>query len=61
MRKRPRNNFSTMEPERRREACAKGGKAVPASKRAFSVDRELARVAGRKGAAKRREKTHEGK
>lgn len=41
-----------------REMSARGGKAVPADKRTFSVNRKIAREAGRKGglakAAKRR-------
>lgn len=36
-------------PERRREISSLGGKAIPAAKRSFSQNRELAREAGRKG------------
>ena len=43
--------FATMDPERRRKIAAKGGAAVPADKRSFAQDHELARVAGRKGGA----------
>lgn len=38
-----------MTPERRREVCSLGGKSIPAAKRSFSQNRELAREAGRKG------------
>lgn len=38
-----------MTPERRREISSLGGKAIPAQKRSFSQNRELAREAGRKG------------
>jgi general stress protein YciG len=35
--------------DRQREIASKGGKSVPAEKRSFSQDRELASEAGRKG------------
>jgi uncharacterized protein len=38
-----------MSPEKQREIASKGGKSVPAEKRSFSQDRELASEAGRKG------------
>lgn len=38
-----------MTPERRREIAQMGGKAIPAEKRSFSRNRDLAREAGRKG------------
>jgi general stress protein YciG len=38
-----------MDPERQRAIAAKGGAAVPADKRSFSQDRQLAADAGRKG------------
>jgi general stress protein YciG len=38
-----------MTPERRREIASLAGKSVPAAKRSFSQNRELARAAGRKG------------
>jgi len=38
-----------LSPERRREISSKGGKSIPAAKRSFSQNRELAREAGRKG------------
>ncbi len=40
--------FASMSPEKRREIAAKGGKAVPAEKRAFS-NPEIASKAGQKG------------
>jgi general stress protein YciG len=41
--------FASMDPARRRAIAAKGGKAVPAERRTFSIDRERAKAAGRKG------------
>lgn len=41
--------FAAMDPERRREIARKGGASVPAEKRAFAVDRDLAVGAGGKG------------
>lgn len=41
--------FASMAPELRRAIATKGGKAVPAEKRAFAQDRRLASEAGRKG------------
>lgn len=41
--------FARMTPERRRELAAQGGRAVPAEKRTFSRNRELARAAARIG------------
>ena len=38
-----------MDAERQREIASKGGRSVPAEKRSFSQDRELASEAGRKG------------
>jgi uncharacterized protein len=38
-----------MDGERQREIASKGGRSVPAEKRSFSQDRELASAAGRKG------------
>jgi uncharacterized protein len=44
-----------MDPAKRREIARKGGLAIPAEKRAFSVNRALASAAGRKGgSAKKR-------
>lgn len=44
-----RRGFAAMSPERRREIARKGGAAVPAAKRTFAQDRDLAASAGRKG------------
>lgn len=41
--------FASMDPERQREIARKGGSSVPADKRSFSQDRQLAAVAGKKG------------
>ena len=41
--------FAGMTLERRQEIARLGGKAVPASKRAFSVNKNLAKTAGSKG------------
>lgn len=41
--------FASMNIERQREIASKGGRSVPADKRSFSQDRELASNAGRKG------------
>lgn len=41
--------FACMDPAKRLEICRKGGAAVPADKRSFSQNRELAESAGRKG------------
>lgn len=41
--------FAAMTPERRAEIASMGGKALPANKRAFSVDSDLASRAGRIG------------
>ena len=41
--------FASMNAERQREIASKGGRSVPAEKRSFSQDRELASAAGRKG------------
>jgi general stress protein YciG len=38
-----------MTPEKQREIASKGGKSVPAEKRSFSQNRDLAAQAGRKG------------
>ena len=38
-----------MDAARQREIASKGGRSVPAEKRSFSQDRELASEAGRKG------------
>lgn len=41
--------FASMDEARQREIASKGGRSVPAEKRSFSQDRELASEAGRKG------------
>ena len=41
--------FSALSPERRKEISTLGGKSVDGSKRAFSVNKELAKKAGSKG------------
>ena len=46
MTKKPRG-FAAMSPEKRRAAASKGGESVPAHKRAFSKDRDLAATAGK--------------
>jgi general stress protein YciG len=47
--KKSRRGFASMSPERRREIAALGGKSIPAEKRTFSKDRDLAKRAGRAG------------
>lgn len=44
-----RRGFASMSPEKRREIARKGGASVPAAKRSFSQNRELAASAGRTG------------
>lgn len=44
-----RRGFASMDPVRQREIARKGGASVPAEKRSFSQDRNLAANAGRKG------------
>lgn len=41
--------FASMDPNKQREIARKGGESVPAEKRSFSKDHELAAQAGRKG------------
>jgi general stress protein YciG len=41
--------FASMDAEKQRAIASKGGQSVPAEKRSFSQDRELASEAGRKG------------
>ena len=41
--------FASMDENRQRQIASKGGRSVPAEKRSFSQDRELASAAGRKG------------
>ncbi len=41
--------FASMDEKKQKEIASKGGQSVPAEKRSFSQDRELASQAGRKG------------
>lgn len=41
--------FAAMDPDRRREIAAKGGRSVPDDRRSFSQNRALAASAGAKG------------
>jgi uncharacterized protein len=41
--------FASMDEQKQREIARKGGESVPAEKRSFSQNRELASEAGRKG------------
>ena len=45
----PTRGFASMDAARQREIARKGGRSVPAEKRSFSRDPELAAAAGRKG------------
>lgn len=47
--KKSKRGFASMTPERRREIATKGGKSVPAEKRAFTKNTDLAARAGQKG------------
>lgn len=44
-----RRGFAAMDPDKRREIARKGGSMVPADKRSFSQNRDLAAAAGRTG------------
>ena len=44
-----RRGFALLSSDRQREIAARGGAGVPAERRSFSVDRELASRAGRAG------------
>lgn len=44
-----RRGFAAMDPDKRRAISIKGGSSVPADKRSFAQDRDLAAQAGRKG------------
>jgi general stress protein YciG len=41
--------FAAMSKDRQREIASLGGRSIPAEKRSFSTNRELARTAGSKG------------
>jgi uncharacterized protein len=51
---RGKQGFASMDPKRRAETARRGGAAVPADKRAFAQDRDLAVRAGRLGGLARR-------
>ena len=44
-----RRGFAAMDPERRREIARRGGQNVPAERRSFAIDRDLAMRAGQRG------------
>lgn len=46
-----RRGFAALTPERRAEISRKGGASIPAHKRAFAVNRDLAATAGKAGGA----------
>ncbi len=50
--------FASIDPEKRREIARQGGKSVPAEKRSFAQNRDLASEAGRKGGQKSRANRH---
>lgn len=45
----PKRGFASMDPEKQRAIASRGGAAVPAAKRSFSQNPELAASAGKKG------------
>jgi general stress protein YciG len=47
--KKTKRGFASMDPEKQREIARKGGRSVPAEKRSFSQNSDLAAQAGRKG------------
>ena len=53
-----RRGFACMDADRRREVARKGGASVPADKRSFTRDRDLAANAGRKGGSAYRASEH---
>ncbi len=48
-----RRGFAAMSPDQRRVNASKGGRSVPADRRSFSQDRQLAARAGAKGGQSR--------
>lgn len=52
----PMRGFARLDPQARREIAASGGRAIPADKRSFSTNRQLASEAGRKGGAAERKR-----
>jgi general stress protein YciG len=55
VRPKSRRGFAAMSPEKRREIARRGGASVPAAKRSFSQNRDLAANAGAKGGAASRD------
>lgn len=53
-RPRGKRGFAAMDPEKRREIARRGGAAVPADKRSFAKNRDLAASAGAKGGSSSR-------
>lgn len=49
MRKTSNRGFASMDAGKQREIASKGGQSVPAEKRSFARDHDLAAEAGRKG------------
>lgn len=49
--------FASMDPAKQREIARKGGASIPADKRSFSQNHELAVSAGRKGGSARKTKS----
>jgi general stress protein YciG len=47
--KKSKRGFASMDPEKRRAIASKGGKSVPAERRSFSQNADLASKAGQKG------------
>lgn len=46
-----RRGFAAMSPDRHKQISAKGGKAVPAGKRTYARDRDIAAASGRQARA----------
>lgn len=44
--------FASMDEKKQKEIASKGGESVPAEKRPFSQDKDLASEAGKKGGSK---------
>lgn len=53
--------FASMTPERRVEIARKGGAAVPAEKRSFAQNKQLAQEAGRRGGSSSRPRLGDGR
>lgn len=54
-----RRGFALLSPEKLKEIASMGGKSVPAEKRTFSRDHQLASDAGRKGGGRPRKHLEE--